>query len=85
MFPGIKNALDNCQRVPNRDQEDRDNDVVGDACDSCPDVPNPNQVTKPKNLRKTRLLSGISPTLFAPSPCSLTRTTTLSETPATTT
>lgn len=41
---GLKNILDNCQRVQNRDQLDRDGDGVGDACDSCPDIPNPNQV-----------------------------------------
>jgi len=41
--PGLKNFLDNCQRVQNPDQVDRDGDGVGDACDSCPDIPNPNQ------------------------------------------
>lgn len=42
---GILNHLDNCKRVPNVDQKDRDGDLVGDACDSCPYVPNPDQVT----------------------------------------
>lgn len=42
---GIINHLDNCKRVPNVDQKDRDGDKVGDACDSCPYVPNPDQVT----------------------------------------
>jgi hypothetical protein len=46
---GLKNFLDNCQRVVNRDQVDRDGDGVGDACDSCPDIPNPNQARGPQN------------------------------------
>lgn len=45
LWSGLKNILDNCQRVANLDQRDRDNDGVGDACDSCPDMVNPNQVT----------------------------------------
>lgn len=43
-MPGIINVMDNCKRVPNVDQKDRDGDKVGDACDSCPYVPNPDQV-----------------------------------------
>lgn len=43
---GIPNHLDNCKKVPNQDQIDRDGDKVGDSCDSCPYVPNPDQVKK---------------------------------------
>lgn len=41
---GIPNVLDNCPRVPNPMQTDRDSDGVGDACDSCPEASNPTQV-----------------------------------------
>ncbi len=43
-FAGIQNVLDNCPKVPNPMQTDRDRDGVGDACDSCPEISNPMQV-----------------------------------------
>lgn len=41
---GVPNVLDNCPKVPNPMQTDRDHDGVGDACDSCPEMNNPMQV-----------------------------------------
>ncbi len=37
---GIPNLSDNCPNDYNPDQEDRDEDAMGDACDACPDTPN---------------------------------------------
>lgn len=36
---GLPNCVDNCPRVANADQSDRDGDGAGDACDPCPDDP----------------------------------------------
>ena len=46
---GVGNACDNCPRVHNVDQADRDGDALpggsgGDACDNCLDTPNPDQL-----------------------------------------
>ena len=38
---GVSNKYDVCRTVINSNQEDMDNDDVGDACDSCPELPAP--------------------------------------------
>lgn len=52
-FAGIQNVLDNCPKVPNPMQTDRDRDGVGDACDSCPEISNPMQVLQTLNNHYT--------------------------------
>uniref|UniRef100_A0A8C4R4W8 Thrombospondin 4b n=1 Tax=Eptatretus burgeri TaxID=7764 RepID=A0A8C4R4W8_EPTBU len=43
-FAEITNRQDNCPEVANADQSDIDSDGIGDVCDSCPYIRNPEQV-----------------------------------------
>jgi cytosine/adenosine deaminase-related metal-dependent hydrolase len=38
---GVQNVMDNCPNASNADQADGDRDGKGDACDLCPEEPNP--------------------------------------------
>jgi hypothetical protein len=38
---GVLNETDNCVFIPNPAQTDTDSDLKGDACDDCPNDPNP--------------------------------------------
>uniref|UniRef100_A0AAQ5YQR3 Thrombospondin 3 n=1 Tax=Amphiprion ocellaris TaxID=80972 RepID=A0AAQ5YQR3_AMPOC len=49
-YDSIPNVLDNCPKVPNPMQTDRDRDGVGDACDSCPELSNPMQTDVDNDL-----------------------------------
>ncbi len=40
---GIADSKDNCITVANAGQENADGDILGDACDNCPDRKNPDQ------------------------------------------
>jgi cytosine/adenosine deaminase-related metal-dependent hydrolase len=44
---GVKDDADNCPTVKNADQKDTDADGKGDACDPCPEQPNPGAAACP--------------------------------------
>lgn len=46
---GILNAIDNCRKAANPQQEDGDKDGVGDLCDNCRDLQNTDQKDDNKN------------------------------------
>jgi imidazolonepropionase-like amidohydrolase len=50
---GVPNGIDNCPDVANPEQEDRDHDARGDACDSCP-VANPGAEACPLAISAVR-------------------------------
>ncbi|MBL8616175.1 MAG: thrombospondin type 3 repeat-containing protein [Deltaproteobacteria bacterium] len=51
---GVPNDDDNCAEVANLDQADRDSDGKGDACDACPDAPNPGAAGCPVEVQAIR-------------------------------
>jgi hypothetical protein len=73
---GKPNLMDNCPSISNADQADADNDLIGDACDACPNEANPNgaacsrtiyalkqrMVTSGRAAVKDALVTAVAPT-----------------------
>jgi hypothetical protein len=53
---GVCRSYDNCEKIPNPQQEDKDSDGKGDACDLCPSEP---KLSMPTQERETICSDGI--------------------------
>ena len=47
---GVEDSMDNCQGLSNPDQLDADQDMIGDACDPCPESSNLNGAGCPSSI-----------------------------------